>query len=205
MDLGSSTVKGQVSGDGQGIDLGVGKKARGAYSRMVKKSHTIEKSVTCQAEPEKEDTMKKMSLVLALAMALSAASLVFAQDGCTVSGEVVYSGDSSIYVCLLNSKTFAPALGRHKELPPPEFLQIVKANPSGKASFAFKDVPKGEYIVQAFADENNNGKLDTDAMGVCASEPLDWYKPVAERFHHNWSEQKFDADKDVTGIVVNLA
>jgi uncharacterized protein (DUF2141 family) len=147
--------------------------------------------------------MKRIIVAFALAIALSAASLVLAQNKCTVSGEVAYSGDSSIYVCLLNSKTFAPALGRHKELPPPEFLQIVKANPSGKASFAFKDVPKGEYIVQAFADENNNGRLDTDAMGF-PREPLDWYKPVAERFHHSWSEQKFEVDKDVTGIVVNL-
>jgi uncharacterized protein (DUF2141 family) len=109
--------------------------------------------------------MKKIVVAFALGIALSAASLALAQDKCTVSGEVVYSGDSSIYVCLLNSKTFAPALGRHKELPPPEFLQIVKANLSGKASFAFKDVPKGEYVVHVFADKNSNAKMDTDTLG----------------------------------------
>jgi hypothetical protein len=98
--------------------------------------------------------MKKIYFVLPLLMALSGTSTVFAQDKYTISGEVVYSGDSSIYVCLLNSKTFAPAVGRQKELPPPDSTRLLKPTPSGKASFAFKDVPKGDYLVHAFADEN---------------------------------------------------
>jgi uncharacterized protein (DUF2141 family) len=147
--------------------------------------------------------MKRILFAFALAMALSAASLAFAQDKCTVSGEVVYSGDSNLYVCLLNSKTFAAAWGRQKELPPSEFVQIVKANASGKASFAFKEVPKGEYVVNVFADENNNGKLDTDTWGYTV-EPVAGYKP-AKNNYPNWNDQKFDADKDVSGIVVKLS
>jgi hypothetical protein len=147
--------------------------------------------------------MKKIYFVLPLLMALSGTSTVFAQDKCTVSGEVVYSGDANIYVCLLNSTTFAAAVGRQKELPPPGFDQIVKANAAGKASFAFKDVPKGDYLVLAFADENNNGKHDTDAMGF-PIEPVRTYKRPADATLHNWSEQKFEVDKDVTGILVDL-
>jgi uncharacterized protein (DUF2141 family) len=147
--------------------------------------------------------MKKMSLVLALAMALSAASLVSAQDKCTVSGEVVYSKDSNIYVCLLNSTTFPPAVGRQNELPPPGFVQIVKANAAGKASFAFKDVPRGEYVVRVFSDENNNGKFDRDTWGY-PLEPIISHKPPADGIHSNWTEQKFPADKDITDIVVKL-
>ena len=147
--------------------------------------------------------MKRVIFAFALAMGLSAASLAFAQDKCTVSGEVVYSGASNICVCLLNSTTFAAALGRQKELPPPGFVQIIKANTSGKASFAFKDVPKGEYVVHAFADENSNAKMDTDTFGS-AIEPRDYYKPMSAGIHANWSEQKFNVDKDVTGIVLKL-
>ena len=147
--------------------------------------------------------MKKMSLVFALTMALAAASLAFAQDKCTVSGEVVYSRDSNIYVLLLNSTTFAPAVGRQKELPPPGFVQIVKANSAGKASFAFKNVPKGEYVVRVFYDENNNGKFDRDTWGY-PLEPINSYKPPADGIHSNWTEQKFPADKDITDIVVKL-
>lgn len=146
--------------------------------------------------------MKRIVFAFALAMCLSAASLAFAQDKCTVSGEVVYSGDSNLYVCLLNPKTFAAAVGREKELPPPEFVQIVKANASGKASFAFKAVPKGEYAVHVFADENNNGKFDTDAMGFPIEPSRSYRRP--EGGHFNWSEEKFEVDKDVTGIVMKL-
>jgi uncharacterized protein (DUF2141 family) len=147
--------------------------------------------------------MKRIIVAFALAIALSAASLALAQNKCTVSGEVVYSGDSNIYVLLLNSKTFAPAVGRQKELPPSEFVQIVKATMSGKASFAFKDVPKREYVVHTFADKNSNAKIDTDTFGS-AIEPRDYYKPMTDGIIANWYEQKFAADKDITDIMVKL-
>lgn len=147
--------------------------------------------------------MKRIVSVFIVAMALSVVSIVFAQDKCIVSGEILYSGDSNVYVLLLNSTTFAPAVGRQKELPPPEFVQIVKVNASGKAFFAFKDVPKGEYVVRVFADENNNGKFDADTWGY-PLEPVRSYKPPADGVHSNWHEQKFDADKDGTNIVVKL-
>jgi len=147
--------------------------------------------------------MKKIYFVLPLLMALSGTSTVFAQDKCTVSGEVVYSGDSNIYICLLNSTTWAPFVGRQKELPPSGFVQIFKANASGKASFAFKDIPKGDYVVRAFADENNNGKFDCDTWGF-ALERTAAYKPSKDG-HANWSEQKFGVDKDIAGIVVKLS
>jgi uncharacterized protein (DUF2141 family) len=146
--------------------------------------------------------MKRIVFASTFAIALSMVSVVYAQDKCTVSGEVVYSGDSNIYVCLLNSTTFAVAVGPQKEISPPGFVQIVKANASGKASFVFKDVPKGEYVVRVFADENNNGKFDTDTWGN-PLEPVRSYK-VAKEGLANWNEQKFEVDKDVTGIVVKL-
>ena len=147
--------------------------------------------------------MKRIIFVFALAMALCGGNLASAQGNCTVSGEILYSGDSNVYVLLLNSTTFPPAVGRRKELPPPEFVQIVKADASGKASFAFKDVLKGEYVVRVFADENNNGKFDCDAWGY-PLEPVKSYKMPVDGIHSNWSEQKFAADKDITDIVVKL-
>jgi|GEM_PF-3166079 hypothetical protein len=147
--------------------------------------------------------MKRIVFAFTFAIAMSMVSIVYGQEKCTVSGEVVYSGDSNIYVCLLNSTTFAAAVGRQKELPPSGFVQIVKANASGKASFAFKDVPKGEYVVRVFADENNNGKFDADTWGN-PLERVAGYKPSKDG-HANWSEQKFEVDKDTGGIVVKLS
>jgi uncharacterized protein (DUF2141 family) len=129
-----------------------------------------------------------MVFAFALAVALFTASIVFSQDKCTISGEVAYSGDSNIYVCLLNSTTWAPFVGRQKELPPSGFVQIVKANASSKASFAFKDVPKGDYVVRAFADQNNNGKFDCDTWGF-PLEPVSSYKPSKDG-HANWVSAK---------------
>ncbi len=35
----------------------------------------------------------------------------------------------------------------------------------GNASVTFHDLPPGRYAVSAYHDENDNGKLDTDAVG----------------------------------------
>jgi uncharacterized protein (DUF2141 family) len=142
--------------------------------------------------------MKKIVFSL-IAVALFMACLVFAEDKYTVSGEVVYSKDADIYVCLFSQATW-PSWKR--ELPPIPFSQIVKASPSGKASFTFKDVPKGDYLIMTFADENKNGKLDCAPLGW-ALEPTGYHKPPIEG-HTNWYDQKFEVDKDVTGLVLNI-
>jgi uncharacterized protein (DUF2141 family) len=146
--------------------------------------------------------MKRIAFAFALAMVVFATRMAFAQDKCTVSGEVVYSGDAVIHVLLLNATTFPANVGRDKALPPPEFVQMLKVNAAGKASFAFINVPKGEYVVRVYADKNNNGKFDTDAWGF-PLEPISAHKMPKNDFT-NWNEQKFVADKDVTDIVVKL-
>jgi uncharacterized protein (DUF2141 family) len=37
---------------------------------------------------------------------------------------------------------------------------------NGKAALRFTDLPKGEYAVTAFLDENSNAKLDTNLFGI---------------------------------------
>jgi uncharacterized protein (DUF2141 family) len=34
------------------------------------------------------------------------------------------------------------------------------------AKFVFEGIPKGEYAISAYQDENNNGKLDKNIMGI---------------------------------------
>jgi len=81
-------------------------------------------------------------------------------------------------------------------------VQILKANATGKTSFAFKNVLKEDYVVRVFADSNNNGKFDTDGWGF-PIETITHYKPHKDSLT-NWNEQKFTADKDVTDIVIKL-
>jgi uncharacterized protein (DUF2141 family) len=145
--------------------------------------------------------MKRILTVFVLAIALSFVSFVFGQDEYTVSGDVAYSKDATFYVCLHTLKTIQKWL---LAMPAGSFTQTVKTNPSGKASFTFKGVPKGEYILVAFADENGNGKMDKTTWGSCA-EPLWVYKRYPTGSAHviqDWSQQKFVVDKDVTGITL---
>lgn len=37
---------------------------------------------------------------------------------------------------------------------------------NGKATATFENLPAGEYAVSVFHDENSNGKLDTNFMGI---------------------------------------
>jgi len=146
--------------------------------------------------------MKKQAILLFLMVGLTFPA-AFAQDKCISSGKIVNSGNSTIYVCLLNSTTFPSAVGRENALPPPEYVQILKPVASGEVSFAFRDVPKADYVVHAFADDNNNGKHDRDAFGFPV-EPIRSYKPSPVGTHLSWLEQKFTADKDITDIVIKL-
>lgn len=141
--------------------------------------------------------MKGIFTVCLLAVGLLAVSLVFAEDKCTVSGDVVYSKEADIFVCLHSKQTFH----EWKILPPGSFTQKIKANPSGKASFTFKDVPKGDYLIIAVADENGNGKIDVDTWGF-VQEPMWVYKQNPTGGQLSWSDQKFEVDKDVTGIML---
>jgi uncharacterized protein (DUF2141 family) len=142
--------------------------------------------------------MKRIFVVCFIVGALLLAmSFVIAEDKCTVSGDVAYSKEANIYVCLHDQQT----IREWKTLPQGSFTQKVKASPSGKASFTFKDVPKGDYLIIAFADENGNGKVDVDTWGF-AQEPVWAYKQSPTSGYLNWSDQKFEVDKDITGITL---
>lgn len=143
--------------------------------------------------------MSKMTTICFI-FALLSSNLGWAGEKYIVSGEVPYSGKANIYVCMFNQETW-PNFKR--ELPPSEFMQIVKANEAGKAPFTFKEVPEGEYIIQVFADENNNGKMDYDSWGY-KIEPASMYKPPPDGIHTNWYDQKFMVDKNITGLVIKL-
>jgi len=93
--------------------------------------------------------MKRIIFVFVLTVACVCSQSCLAQDKCTVSGEVMYSKDSNIYVCLLNSKTFGAFVGRQKELPPSGIHKIVKTMPTGKASLRLGG-SKGEYAYNSF-------------------------------------------------------
>lgn len=80
-----------------------------------------------------------------------------------------------------------------------EFIQsrAIKANMNG-VTVIFEDVPKGEYAITCFYDENDNGKMDFSSNGM----PLEDYgssNNVMNFGPPRFSDAKFVvSDKDLT-------
>ena len=57
--------------------------------------------------------------------------------------------------------------------------KVVKQSPAGSQAFYIRDVPRGEYALMVYHDENENGRLDKNFIGI-PTEPLGFsnrYKP----------------------------
>jgi len=142
-----------------------------------------------------------MTLVVMMAVPLVCFGLVWAEGQYTVSGEVRNCGEANMRVCLLTQDAYRAFVGPEREMPPSGFKKMVKADVYGRASFAFTDVPKGDYLLIVFADENNNGKLDRNTWGDLL-EPCCTYNTT--EIGWNWHNHKFEVDKDTTGLVLNI-
>ncbi len=84
-------------------------------------------------------------------------SFTFSQNATlSISVNNAKSNTGKIYVAIYNSKT--NFLVKHVA----GNSQLITKN---AAPFSF-DLPKGTYAVSAFHDENNNGKLDKNMLGI---------------------------------------
>lgn len=69
-------------------------------------------------------------------------------------------GSGPVYCRLFSGPKGFPMKGQHA-------MKTVTARVNGKtAKCVFAKVPKGNYAVMAFHDLNNNGKLDTNWIGI---------------------------------------
>lgn len=122
--------------------------------------------------------------------------LIFAQN--TYDLEVVIKGLSNnkgkVYVGLYNSEE--------------QFLKKAFAGNISKiakyeAIVTFKNVPAGQYALSAFHDKNDNGKLDTNMIGV----PKEDYT-VSNNAKNKFSAPKYDKAKfdltNKTRIVLSM-
>lgn len=81
--------------------------------------------------------------------------------------------------------------------------QMVPAKKDGVA-VTFKDLPEGEYAVSLFVDENGNGKLDSNTIGI-PIEPYAFSNDAAGNFGPPTFEQsKFVVTKAAKTIVINI-
>lgn len=97
--------------------------------------------------------MKKMIPILAIFIC----SLMQAQVNIKVEVSGLKSDKGQVMIGLYNSeKQFLKTI----------YKGSVAAIKDNKAKTTFSNLPKGEYAVSVFHDENGNGKLDTNFMGI---------------------------------------
>ena len=74
----------------------------------------------------------------------------------------------------------------------------------GGVSVTFDNVPEGEYAISMYVDENSNGKLDANAIGI-PIEPYAFSNDASGAFGPPSFEQaRFVVGKDKTTHVINL-
>lgn len=73
-----------------------------------------------------------------------------------------------------------------------------------KSTAVFKNVPVGTYAISIFHDENNNGKLDSNFMGIpkedygCSNDAKGFMGPP------KWKDAKFHLNEENQSIIINL-
>ena len=147
-------------------------------------------------------------LSLFLVGILLCSTLVIAEETFTVSGEVKFSKrKGEIYVWLKTQEEFEkrrePASPARSLMIKPSWQEL-KAK---KVTFKFVDVPKGIYGIVCIQDLNKNGKMDYMEgayIREIATEPFGYSGP---RFlgAAQWDDAKFEVDKDISGIEIEMS
>ncbi len=96
------------------------------------------------------------------------ASQVFAQKARTIGKiDVEISGidriEGDISIGLFSNVEFFPEYGK-------AFNSVKLKVETSKVSYTFKDIPAGDYAIAVFHDENSNGELDKNFLGIPSEE-----------------------------------
>jgi uncharacterized protein (DUF2141 family) len=116
-------------------------------------------------------------------------SLLSAQNvNLTVSVSGLKNDTGILKVGLYNSE------GAFLKMPYKSIPSEIKGN---VATIIFEGIPKGEYAISSYQDENNNGKLDRNEMGIpsedvaCSNNAKGFMGPP------KYQDAKFNIDKDL--------
>lgn len=142
--------------------------------------------------------MKQKWMILFVLLFL-ASPISYAQDKFTISGEVAFVEEGTVFIGLHTQDTY------EAKIQPPIFQQIEPTDEQKKASkvqFKFEGVPPGTYAIRAWLDVNRNGKLDRTEAGW-AKEPTGVYRSSGA-WGWPWHTVKFDLNENLSGIFILL-
>jgi uncharacterized protein (DUF2141 family) len=111
-----------------------------------------------QLSQQPKPSPKKRGVRAALVLSLIVAAPALAGD-LTIEVSGITPGHGKIYVAVYDRPETFPTAGRQRA------GRILEA--TGQSLVVhFKDLPPGEYAAVAFEDENGNGKLDKNFLGI---------------------------------------
>jgi uncharacterized protein (DUF2141 family) len=116
------------------------------------------KQMLSETNVKKENTMNRThTLAVTLSFLLAATAMASATD-LTVTVKDVRNASGAVLIVVYDEGSFGtPEVAKAKQ----------KANANaGEVKFVFHNLPAGKYAVSAFHDENGNGKLDRNSLGV---------------------------------------
>lgn len=97
-----------------------------------------------------------------------------------------------------NGKMFFALHDKEDDFLKKEIMGAIENLDNNRSMITFKNVPKGVYAISVFHDENDNGKLDTNSIGIpkepfgCSNNAKGFMGPP------KWKNAKFEiANKDV--------
>ena len=145
--------------------------------------------------------------MLFLGILLIASAFAYAEEKFTISGEVTFQDDGNIYICLLTKEEFRDIFVPRRELSqsPCKIIHInTDLKKAGKVSFTFDNVPKETYCIFTYQDANMNGEVDY--VNYAIDEPWVTYKGYKEALfeHPTWGKVKFDLEKNIIGITIEM-
>lgn len=102
-----------------------------------------------------------MRVVILFLFFVSLSSALFSQDGFTITVKVIgmESNDGKVFFALFDRQ--------EDFLKDDKIIKAAKVKPeNGVATARLTNITKGEYAVSVFYDKNNNGKMDTNFLGI---------------------------------------
>jgi len=139
------------------------------------------------------NTLIKILVTVAINIAIVIAQGDRAYD-ITVNVEDIESNDGKVFLALYNSES---------SFLDKTYKGTISKIENNKCTVEFKDVPPGTYAVSIFHDENDNGKMDSNFMGIpkedygCSNNAKGFMGPP------KWKDAKFQLKED-TSITITL-
>jgi len=147
-----------------------------------------------------------IKLIFIYLIVLSVATNIMSQDSTKVDNQKgnltlkitgFENDEGSVKIALANSKEEYQTKGK-------AFKTAIVLINENETQHIFEDLPFGNYAIKLFHDENNNGEMDTNFLGI-PSEDYGFSNNAKGSFGPaSWEDAQFKFDKDTMITEINI-